>query len=224
MHELSLVLIPVAVPVVIALVKYFLPSLPKVWLPILAPILGAAIDICATFSVGTSTLLGAALGSAGVGLREIKDQVGKAMAMAALVFGLAFTLTGCAHKLESGGAYAPVVVTTNADGATVTNTVVQPDYAFYVADATFDLAYSAVDAAFKFERDNRALLWKTSPEIKKALDKIRPQAAAIVQEYGRARAAYLLNPTGANLSTLETIIAKLKQITAAATAAIPAAK
>jgi hypothetical protein len=70
-------LIPLAVPVLIALLKMVVPSLPGVWLPLLAPLLGAAADIFLHYA-GVSTLgptWGALLGSAGVGLREIQDQV-----------------------------------------------------------------------------------------------------------------------------------------------------
>jgi hypothetical protein len=70
-------LIPVAVPVLIALLKLVAPNLPTLWLPILAPILGAGADIALHYA-GVSTLgavWGALLGSAGVGLREIHDQL-----------------------------------------------------------------------------------------------------------------------------------------------------
>lgn len=72
-----LLLIPVVVPMVIALVKVFLPKLPKVYLPILAPLLGALIDFLAGGDFGAGTILGAVAGSAGVGLREILDQAKK---------------------------------------------------------------------------------------------------------------------------------------------------
>lgn len=118
---------------------------------------------------------------------------------------------GCKHpSLELGGAYA------------ATNTV--PDYAFFVADSAFDLAYSTIDAAFKFERDNRALLWKISPDIKHTLDQIRPQASVVTTQYLTVRAAYMANPVPANLTTLQTVLAKMQQLATAATAALPKAK
>lgn len=73
-------LIPAAVPLVIAVVKLLLPRIPKVWLPILAPVLGALADIFIQGAQGgaiQAPWLGAALGAAGVGLREIADQVRK---------------------------------------------------------------------------------------------------------------------------------------------------
>jgi hypothetical protein len=73
--------IPVIVPLAIAVLKVLLPRLPKVWLPILAPILGAAADI-ALHQAGLAhgpAWLGPTLGAAGVGLREVADQVRKSL-------------------------------------------------------------------------------------------------------------------------------------------------
>jgi hypothetical protein len=72
-------LIPVAVPVVIAGVKLALPKIPSVVLPVLAPVLGAALEIVLHYSglVDGNGVLGAVLGAAGVGLREVVDQVKK---------------------------------------------------------------------------------------------------------------------------------------------------
>jgi hypothetical protein len=71
-------LIPIAVPIVIAGLKFMLPKLPTWTLPaIVAPLLGTLADLALHYA-GVSTLgpaWGALLGSAGVGLREIQDQV-----------------------------------------------------------------------------------------------------------------------------------------------------
>ncbi len=70
-------LIPLAVPVVIALLKAFLPKIPGMALPIIAPMLGAVADIALHYA-GVTTLgplWGMVLGSAGVGLRELQDQL-----------------------------------------------------------------------------------------------------------------------------------------------------
>lgn len=74
-------LIPVAVPLALAVLKAVLPNLPKVWLPILAPILGALSEILLYLGGlgGGNPAMGALLGQAGVGLREIYDQVKKAI-------------------------------------------------------------------------------------------------------------------------------------------------
>lgn len=71
-----LALIPVLVPLLVALGKWALPKVPLWILPILAPALGAAVDYLSALATGAAAnpLLGAALGSAGVGVREIFDQ------------------------------------------------------------------------------------------------------------------------------------------------------
>ena len=75
-------LIPVLVPLLIALAKWGVPRVPKVWLPILAPVLGAGVDVLA-YVVGlqdaANPVLGAVLGAVGVALREILDQLKQAM-------------------------------------------------------------------------------------------------------------------------------------------------
>ena len=125
---------------------------------------------------------------------------------------------GCATHLEPGGAYAPV--TTNVDGTLTPLSIA--DVGLFAADSAFDLAVSAMDTVFKIERENRVFLWRQSPEIKHALDSIRPQAVEAKRRYAMARAAYLENPVPANLSTLQTILLEAQALTAAATAALPA--
>lgn len=73
-------LTPILVPLIIAGVKLGLPKLPKSLLPVLGPLLGAAIDVINHFATGaaTNTWAALALGAAGVGVREIYDQVRKA--------------------------------------------------------------------------------------------------------------------------------------------------
>lgn len=128
--------------------------------------------------------------------------------------------TGCASKLQSGGAYAPTK-TVIENGQTNIVATAAPDKAFFVADAAFDLAYSAVDAAFNFERNNRLLLWRISPEIKHTLDKIRPQAFNAAQTYALARDGYMANPTPAGLDGVRNALGKMQQISAAAQAVLP---
>lgn len=77
-----LTIIPIIVPGIIALIKWAIPSVPKAFLPILAPILGAAIDLLGHFAglAGTGTgMTGAILGAAGVAVREAYDQTRKAL-------------------------------------------------------------------------------------------------------------------------------------------------
>lgn len=75
--SLLLILIPLVVPIVVAIGKFFIPKLPGWTLPIIAPALGALIDYLTTRATGAiaSPLLAAVLGSAGVGLRELVDQL-----------------------------------------------------------------------------------------------------------------------------------------------------
>jgi hypothetical protein len=70
-------LIPILVPALIALLKSWVPKIPRSWLPILAPVLGALIDAATAYLAGkeVNPVLAMALGSAGVGFREIYDQV-----------------------------------------------------------------------------------------------------------------------------------------------------
>lgn len=78
LHPLSFAaLIPFATPLLIALLKGLAPHIPKLWLPIIAPILGALLDIIIHYAGGQNVgvLTGALLGSAGVGVREVLDQV-----------------------------------------------------------------------------------------------------------------------------------------------------
>lgn len=75
--DLLLMLIPIAVPLLVAVAKWVLPFLPAWTLPIIAPALGALLDQVTTLASGQQSHVVAAaiLGSAGVGLREIIDQV-----------------------------------------------------------------------------------------------------------------------------------------------------
>jgi hypothetical protein len=77
--ELLKALIPVLAPLVIAGIRVGLPKVPAKWYPLLAALVGVGLDIVAHFAAGTtlSPLVGFALGLAGVGLREVKDQLGK---------------------------------------------------------------------------------------------------------------------------------------------------
>lgn len=120
---------------------------------------------------------------------------------------------GCKGTLQSGGAYAP----TDASGQPTQ----APDMAFFVADAAYQVAYNTIDAAFTFERNNRATLFKISPQIKHTLDDIRPNLVTANNDYLLAREAYKSNPTPANLSTLQTVLAKIQQLVPTVTAVLP---
>lgn len=124
-----------------------------------------------------------------------------------LAAGCFMLMTGCKGTLQEGGAYAPI-----GENA---------DMAFYVVDASFDVAYSAVDAAFKFERDNRKALWAIDPNIKRTLDKIRPEASDILVRYSRARVAYLKTPNPSGMCELQAALTTIQKVSSAAIAAIP---
>lgn len=78
---LLLIVIPLGVPIIVAIGKFFIPKLPSWTLPIIAPSLGILIDyITARVTAGTfSPVTAALLGSAGVGIREIVDQMRQQM-------------------------------------------------------------------------------------------------------------------------------------------------
>lgn len=136
------------------------------------------------------------------------------LAVLALSIGL---WTGCKSTLAPGGAYAPT--STNAAGVVVTS----PDIGLYTADSAFAASYSILDLAFRFERDNRDMLWKISPSIKHTIDGIRPGAETAVQAYKAARADYLKHPSPQGLDLMNSIITKIQQVASAASAAITAA-
>lgn len=132
-----------------------------------------------------------------------------------LLIALSVTLSACTTScgtLQSGGAYAPTA-TNEVTGAVAPTQA--PDYAFFACDNAFDLAFSTISATFKFERENRDALWKISPEIKHAMDKARPVAFKLGQDYAKARTAYQANPTPAGLSELQTALSRAESIAAA---------
>lgn len=69
-------LIPLLVPILIAGGKAVIPALPRRALPFLAAGLGAALELLGYYGglTGGSVLLGAILGAAGTGVREMYDQ------------------------------------------------------------------------------------------------------------------------------------------------------
>jgi hypothetical protein len=116
------------------------------------------------------------------------------------------SFTACKSTLAPNGAYV-------VNG--------QPDMAFFAADGAYQVAYNTVDAVFTFEQKNRAYLWSISPQIKKTLDSIRPQAVKANQEYLIARTTYMSNPTPAGLTGVQQVLAKMQQLVATAISVIP---
>ncbi len=81
--SLLVALITGLTPAVIQLVRYAVPRIPKVALPVLAPIIGGLVQAGLTLLPGLEdqgVVVGALAGMAGTGLREILDQVRKAAA------------------------------------------------------------------------------------------------------------------------------------------------
>ena len=98
--------IPLAVPILLAVVKNLVSAIPKWLLPILAPVLGAVAEIGLNYAgaPAVGVMWGAALGSAGVGLREIVDQLKKGGAGGATASLLALgTLVGLTSGCASTG-------------------------------------------------------------------------------------------------------------------------
>jgi len=76
----QLALIPLLTPLIISCVKILVPKIPGAIIPtILAPVLGIVLDLVSHLTMSTSLniWLAMGLGLAGVGLREIKDQLTK---------------------------------------------------------------------------------------------------------------------------------------------------
>jgi hypothetical protein len=73
--------IPLLAPIIIFGVKKVFPVVPGALLPVVAPVLGVALDFLAQFAGAESNVwLAAGAGLAGVGVREALDQTKKALA------------------------------------------------------------------------------------------------------------------------------------------------
>ena len=107
---------------------------------------------------------------------------------------------GCrTPQLETGGGYHPTEAT-------------QPETVLYVTDAAYKFAYTTVQGALKFERDNRKEIAAVAPQIKPALDKIRPVVVDINLRWAQAREAYQAHPTAAGLSTYQRTVAEIERL------------
>jgi len=83
-NQIGLLVIPVLVPLAVAAFKKLWGNVPPVVLPLLAAILGPVFDLAigAVAGVESSGVWAVLLGLAGVGLRELKDQITKAVTAA----------------------------------------------------------------------------------------------------------------------------------------------
>lgn len=79
--QVGMPIIMVLVPLAVAAFKKAIPSIPKWALPILATALGPVFDLAIQYVAGLPSVgaMAALAGLAGVGLRELKDQAGKAL-------------------------------------------------------------------------------------------------------------------------------------------------
>ncbi|GAB4377514.1 MAG: hypothetical protein Kow00114_41830 [Kiloniellaceae bacterium] len=79
LSQIGTPLIAVIVPLVIAVAKMIIPKIPKQMLPIIAGALGPAVELAIVQLNGSefTGTAGVAAGLAGVGLREVWDQLGK---------------------------------------------------------------------------------------------------------------------------------------------------
>lgn len=229
--------IALVTPVLVWLFAKFGPTIPVMILPLLAPAFGLLLGF-ALNKLGAAHLSWVDMTKAGglaVFVRELVNQLvtkrlngeviqttAKAAAMIMLLGLLSFGLVGCGtHPLEAGGAYNPATFTTNADATVTTNLTAAPDMTLYTADAAFDFANTAILSAMQFERENRALLFSISPDVKHKLDAFRVQYVELVKQWAVARKAYIANPVPANANTMTAVLAKIKAINAAVSTAIP---
>lgn len=120
-NEVGLPLVvSVLVPLVVAAVKWWKPNIPKPWLPIIAALLGPVFDQAIAYVAGIEATgwQAALLGLAGIGLRELKDQIGKALSedsvstlrailVAFMVGAAGVSLTACAGLVPSAEAIVP---------------------------------------------------------------------------------------------------------------------
>lgn len=120
---------------------------------------------------------------------------------------VALLALGCAEtRLATGGAYSQSEVSK-----------AQPE--LFALDASFDVAYAALDTVFKYEKQNRIALWRISPNIKRGLDKLRKESNIVATDYAIARTVYLTNQVE-GLSGMQSSLNKLQAAGASAVVVI----
>lgn len=140
-----------------------------------------------------------------------RGRAGTGAGTALLLLGLTLGGWGCGglgHRLESGGAYAPV--TTNATGEVTAATA--PETVLFITDATYQFAYRTVLGVMQFELDHRQELLRLAPQVKAGLDALRPQVQDIDVRWARARQRYQAHPTPAGLTALQQVAAELTRL------------
>lgn len=112
-----------------------------------------------------------------------------------------------------GAAFVALLVSTSGCGKATLEQggVYEGDKILYTADATFKVAHATMDFLFKYEEDNRKMLWQVNPSIKRTLDYLRPLAVSAETDYAQARAAYLVYPDQDATTKLHIALAKVEQ-------------
>lgn len=183
MNQLGLALIAVLVPLVVSGVRWALPQIPKVFLPVLAAALGPVFDLAIHLIAGLELQGPVAIvaGLAAVGLREIKDQTVKEV-----------------RKRTAGGlSCAPLAVTGALvllllTGCTLTDSA---QGKLDVAKATYASAVKAMtEAHIAGAIDDRAVVEILEPARQAARASIDAAEAAIGRPdfAGKAEAAFTL--------------------------------
>lgn len=129
----------------------------------------------------------------------------------AVYIAISLASTGCGTKLAAGGAYNLNPTGTNGVDSSL------PDVGFYLADSSFDLAETTLDAAFKIEANNRVFLYQLNPGIKHGLDSIRKQSWSVIGDYTKARAKYIASHDPASLTDMQTANNQISTLSAQAT-------
>jgi len=156
-----LLIIAALVPLVIQIVKLVAGSLPTWSLPVIAPLLGMLLDyIGSLISGGHATPgVGALLGLAGVGVRELIDQVGGRViagktVVLVLLASLSLGMTGCGTVQVRQGS-DPIVV--NAE---------------YLAENSLN----SVNEFLAWERSHEAVLLKKNPGVHDFAQSLRSES------------------------------------------------
>lgn len=210
--------------ILVAAIKKWVGFIPNKYLPWTGPIIGGLLDLLASkFGFWTGDVgAGAAMGGLATWAHQVLvvqpaapaettdvpagDNEGATKLPLMLLIGVLSVgmLSGCkTPKLEPGGVYAP----TNAVGVVIYN-----DLGLALADASYKFTYETALSVFAFERDNRLAIWALSPDVKHALDAIRPKVVEVDRRWAQARKLYKANPTPAGLNVLQTILAEAQRL------------
>lgn len=95
-------------------------------------------------------------------------------------------------------------------GVLPTGEMKAPDRVLYDADFAIATAHSVIHSFVKYEYENRAALAST-PEVKKAADKMRAGAPGWLKSAIAVRDAYAKDPSDANRSALQKTLDVLQQ-------------